>query len=187
MLNDIVFFGSKNVEALAAALDVPIERVVAAYLEAMGYPLPQVKITTERAIRLDERLSVDDRENLLALHRSMLRRRKLRQAVEAEAASIEVEESEVEEEVEARGSDSDVLARLSQSLEQSGVAKDEMASFLGVNVDQLEDILSGRIAVPVDDIVKLWAQRTGADAEWLRGDYTPPPAPKAPFRAAERN
>jgi hypothetical protein len=78
MLNDIVFFGAKNVEALAAALDVPIERVVAAYLDAMGYPLPQVKIGTERAIRLDERLSVDDRENLLALHRSMVRRQKLR-------------------------------------------------------------------------------------------------------------
>lgn len=61
-----------NIAALTAALGVPTERVVRAYLEAMGFPLVEPsRFGVEEAIRADGRLSSDDKDSLLALLRVM--------------------------------------------------------------------------------------------------------------------
>jgi hypothetical protein len=90
MLRDeIKLFGHDNVSLLVDALDESPEVVIRAYLQSIGYDSPQApKFTTERAVRVDENLSVDDRENLLALYRSMVRRQK-RRAIDSAAAREE--------------------------------------------------------------------------------------------------
>lgn len=61
-----------NIATLSAALGVPADRVVRAYLDAMGFPLTEPsRFGTEEAIRADGRLSSEDKESLLALLRVM--------------------------------------------------------------------------------------------------------------------
>jgi hypothetical protein len=73
----VVTVSAEQVAMLSDALRVPRERVVAAYLEAMGLPYREGgSVGTEDAIRADPRLSSDDKDVLLDLLRSMVKRRK---------------------------------------------------------------------------------------------------------------
>ena len=80
---------AETIEALAVGLNVPEQRVIAAYMDMFGFPLRQVPgfTSTEAAIRADVRLSSDDKANLLALLGSMIRRKNTKQTIDADIAA----------------------------------------------------------------------------------------------------
>ena len=80
IVNDpIKYVSADQIATLTAALQRPAAMVVAAYLEALGYPLPPgSRVPLEVAIADDDRLSPDDRSHLLALLRSLLKARQRR-------------------------------------------------------------------------------------------------------------
>lgn len=97
MREDIKLFGHDNVAVLVDALNEPPEAVLRAYIEAIGFELPaNPKFTIENAIRLDERLTVDDKAHLNALLRSMLRRAKAREKEAADSRELDLEDLDAE-------------------------------------------------------------------------------------------
>jgi hypothetical protein len=72
----VVTVGAELVMTLADGLNLPPQRVIEAYMEAMGFPYKERTVTSEAAISSDGRLSSDDRDALLALLRFMVRRRR---------------------------------------------------------------------------------------------------------------
>ena len=75
ILNDPVkYVSADQIATLTAALQRPASMIIAAYLEALGYPLPPAsRVALEVAIADDGRLSSEDKSHLLALLRSLLR------------------------------------------------------------------------------------------------------------------
>ena len=63
--------------------------------------------------------------------------------------------------------------RLDKALEVSGVKVTEMAMILGVSRQTIGNYLSGR-TTPKLGVLKVWADETGVDLEWLKTGEIPP-------------